>query len=209
MIFFFNYRRHEDTLPHKCEHCDSAFKYPSDVKKHQQNCSAENPTPKMTRKGNMTCRRGNRYGNAIQNSMIDRNNKCEICDKTFFDYKVLSRHINCVHKLIKTHICEICGRKFAQSGQLKTHMKGFHKQAEKELTCQFCSNRFFEHVSSLKKHILTDHPEQVVEAGCSETLTSCQTGSGLPQPPPPGVFKVKISPASTLTEDFPPKLTMT
>ena len=106
---------------------------------------------------------GNRWGNATRNAMLDRNNKCEICDKTLKDYKVLWRHINSVHKGIKNHMCQICGRKFAQSSQLKTHMKGFHKQAEKELTCQFCSSRFFEHVSTLKKHILSDHPDQVLE----------------------------------------------
>ena len=119
--------------------------------------------------GNGNRRWGNRWGIETGNALKERNKTCEICGKTLKNYKVLQRHMNSVHEGIKNHMCQICGRKFAQSGALKTHMYGYHKQAKKELTCQFCTSRYFEHVSNLKKHILSDHPEHVdEEAGCSK-----------------------------------------
>ena len=69
-----------------------------------------------------------------------RDNKCEICGKSFGDH--LNRHIKAVHEEVRYYKCEICGKSFAQKPHLKRHLKAVHER-ERKYKCDYCRKEFF------------------------------------------------------------------
>ena len=56
-----------------------------------------------------------------------KNNKCELCDKSFSRAGDLKRHINCVHEGLKNHKCDLCDKAFSQPWTLKKHVNSVHE----------------------------------------------------------------------------------
>ena len=81
-----------DLDPYKCDKCEKAFQWKSNLIRHQ-----------------VTHEQARRF-------------LCESCDKLFTDGSNLQRHIRAQHIGARSHACPQCGKAFATSSGLKQHM---------------------------------------------------------------------------------------
>ena len=84
-----------------------------------------------------------------------KQNKCEICGKSFSRTEHLKKHIHAVHEGHKDYKCESCGKSFSDAQYLKKHMHTIH-EGHKNYKCESCGKSFSEE-GTLKRHIRTIH----------------------------------------------------
>ena len=78
------------------------------------------------------------HGNSVHNRESQKNNKCDLCGKSFAQSGVLNRHI-AIHKVQKDHKCDACGKLFSVKEHLKKHIKSVH-YGQKDHKCYTCGN---------------------------------------------------------------------
>ena len=88
-------------------------------------------------------------------------NKCEICDKMFFDHSDLSSHLKNHQATKVTGRCNVCGR-FVSKANLKNHLSTSHpsySEAEKINNSKECNQcgKTFSVFSNLKRHQQSVH----------------------------------------------------
>ncbi len=86
---------------------------------------------------------------------------CQQCGKDFSSARNLSKHVDIVHRGIKTFKCDICPRSFGSKDNLKSHVDVTHKNIRFE--CEICSNRYTLS-SNLKRHIKLFHQGQQINS---------------------------------------------
>ena len=71
-----------------------------------------------------------------------KNYKCFLCPKDFYDKSYLDLHVSSVHGGLKMHQCEICQKYFSQPAHLKTHVKRHHEEKVRIHKCEKCKSSF-------------------------------------------------------------------
>ena len=82
------------------------------------------------------------------NDEIEKNFKCETCNKEFSSGFVLKKHIEGVHEGIR-YKCQLCEISCSQLGALNEHIKSVHQGIRYD--CEICQKSFKQR-KSLKKH---------------------------------------------------------
>ena len=55
-----------------------------------------------------------------------KENKCDLCEKTFVQNGSLTLHRNTIHQMKQSHKCEYCENSYSQFHNLKKHMDKKH-----------------------------------------------------------------------------------
>jgi len=91
-----------------------------------------------------------------------RDKSCDTCEKAFVTNSELKRHIEVVHKGVRS-TCEQCGGTFVN---VLDHIKKVHNREKKskgeQSECIYCGEMFFH----LKHHILINHDDSVEKVYC-------------------------------------------
>ena len=61
---------------------------------------------------------------------VEKNYKCEFCEKSFSLLYNLKNHIKIIHDCNKVENCNICSKLFSTKGTLTTHIKRVHGKNE-------------------------------------------------------------------------------
>ncbi|CAL8087788.1 unnamed protein product [Orchesella dallaii] len=116
-----HWNTHTREEPYVCEICCRGFRRPETLKNHM---------------------RQDHYEQLGMEAI-----KCKQCEITFFNQRVLEKHIEGVHDKKKNHFCEYCGKGFFSQLELKRHI--LLHTAPRELQykmgpffCQFCEAKF-------------------------------------------------------------------
>ena len=62
------------------------------------------------------------------NREIERNHKCNRCDKSFHYASRLKSHIDFVHEGLRLHKCNFCEKSFSVSAKLRRHVESLHER---------------------------------------------------------------------------------
>jgi hypothetical protein len=129
---------HEKIKPHVCDTCGKGFHDIYFMRKHQ----------KCHLKGHMK-------NDDNEESML----KCELCDRTFDNFKALNTHKTRLHEAqnIDRSGCEICGMTFTTLHYLKQHIEKEHASKEDiekiKCHCEKC-NKTFPTSVALNEHLV-------------------------------------------------------
>ena len=88
-----------------------------------------------------------------QNTVSQKNFKCEICEKCFTSKNSKEKHIGIVHGEEKAFECNVCLTFFGNSQTLLFHVKNSHQRIKRHHKCDSCGKSFTES-GNLKKHML-------------------------------------------------------
>ena len=80
--------------------------------------------------------------------------KCDQCDKTYVNKKLLKDHVEIVHLQLKKYQCDQCPMIFASNGGFLHHVKSQHEN--RTYPCTQC-NKTFTKSDILKEHVLGVH----------------------------------------------------
>ncbi|CAG9317890.1 unnamed protein product [Blepharisma stoltei] len=102
-----------------------------------------------------------RFAN-LKNTVIRRKILCEICGRSFKNYKGLRQHSGKLHsKIEKIHQCEICDKKFNSKFCAKYHMEQVHQDVKK-VKCLQCGLTLYNKYA-FKKHSMLVHPSSMLD----------------------------------------------
>ena len=110
--------------------------------------------------------------------LINWNNFCYQCGKSFSKASDLKRHVKAVHDGIKDHTCDLCGRSFAKKDQLNNHVKAVHEKI-KDHKCKHCDKSFSE-AGTLRNHVKGVH-DRIKNYKCDHCEKSFAIRSNLRQ----------------------------
>ena len=149
-----------------CKTCSKAFERSRDLIIHERIHSGERP---------FECKKCNK---TFSTSKILRKhikrlhmNKCEICDKMFFENSDLSSHLKDHQDKKGTNRCNVCGR-FVTKANLEKHLLKAHGSStenkstdkvlkqKKSTECNLCGKTFS--IKNLKRHQQNIHKNQAL-----------------------------------------------
>ena len=131
------YRDDDRPRPHKCEKCDAAFHYKSNLVGHQITHSSDRPF-KCT-----TCGNSFKRSHALKKHMKIHTRtgvkpyKCDTCEKAYYYAGGLRKHLASKHQatVVKPYKCATCEKAYYYSWGLQRHLVSKH-QADASITHQ-------------------------------------------------------------------------
>lgn len=190
-----HFRTHEK--PYVCEICYSRFSEKSYLDNHHhkvqteekqfpfeisdKNCtdmnSLQNSILSHTRK-TFTCetcnknysRKAHLMSHIRYIHMKQRDFKCSVCSKQFFNMHYLKIHLQC-HTGATPFLCDFCNKSFTKMQSLKKHC--ITHTGEKPYVCDIC-NKKFSYKESLNKHFQTHEKRYLCEI-CNRKFTSMKS----------------------------------
>lgn len=124
---------HMERMPFKCAFCNQGFPSQIRLDLHQKSRHGH------SREGSS--------GMALPANQLQRDHACPICQKSFFDKEVLTKHMRIHGGTV--YPCPECDKKFISETFLRNHMT-VHTQI-RDFTCEKCG-KFFISASLLKAH---------------------------------------------------------
>ena len=126
----------EITKSHKCENCNKAFYFASELKFHEKSHES--------------------FGKK------EKKFKCIACDKSYLGENHLRTHVLNVHEGKKEHQCNFCEMEYHRSDGLRRHMVKTHGNQADNVKCDLCDKTFI-FKSYLRSHLKNAHEETAVE----------------------------------------------
>lgn len=198
----YHIKRHEGTADYICDLCGKSFLRRDGLQKHLD-FHADRKTSE--------CKICNKKykGHLMQHMrthMKEKPHACAHCNMRFVQRSQLTVHER-VHSGIRPYRCQVCHMAFSHSTALKMHVR--RHTGEKPFQCLICSNRAFNQLPHLKKHMLTIHKtdKPYMCKGCMsffkkknllvEHESSCEHSNktekkNLISPPPMSIEKMRL-----------------
>lgn len=129
-------RTHTGFKPYKCPDCHKSFARGGQLVQHRGTHSKVKPYRCNLCAGTFTCAANLALHVKRHNGQKDH--KCEICGRGFVRKDALKKHLECLHRDVKSFLCVICNKTF--KGHLPQHMRT-HAQ-DRPHGCATCGQRF-------------------------------------------------------------------
>ncbi|XP_076682896.1 uncharacterized protein LOC143376448 [Andrena cerasifolii] len=129
-------RTHTGFKPYKCPECDKSFARGGQLVQHRRTHSQVKPYRCALCSGTFTCAANLALHVKRHNGQKDH--KCEICGRAFVRRDALKKHLECLHRDVKSFLCVICNKTF--KGHLPQHMRTHAR--DRPHGCATCGQRF-------------------------------------------------------------------
>ena len=121
---------HENLKNFACDVCGKFYKSELQLKKHKTTVHiTQREMKKICNFCGYACATASLLTTHIRRNHTERTKdfQCDLCEKAFYEVKVLNLHKKRVHEGIRNYICKICGKTFKQDHHLKNHTRGVHE----------------------------------------------------------------------------------
>ena len=98
---------------------------------------------------------------------VEKNFKCEICEKDFSRKGYLNKHKTRVHTEDKQFICNVCCSSFTLQHKLNSHISNYHQKGQRKFKCDSCGK------SLTSSHNLKNHIKNIHEGQRNNNCDSC------------------------------------
>ncbi|XP_014614011.1 PREDICTED: zinc finger protein 37-like [Polistes canadensis] len=129
-------RTHTGFKPYKCPECEKSFARGGQLVQHRRTHSQVKPYHCGLCSGTFTCAANLALHVKRHNGQKDH--KCEICGRGFVRRDALKKHLECLHRDVKSFLCVICNKTF--KGHLPQHMRTHAR--DRPHGCATCGQRF-------------------------------------------------------------------
>ncbi|XP_014481923.1 PREDICTED: zinc finger protein 37-like [Dinoponera quadriceps] len=129
-------RTHTGFKPYKCPECDKSFARGGQLVQHRRTHSQVKPFRCGLCSNSFTCAANLSLHVKRHNGQKDH--KCELCGRAFVRRDALKKHLECLHRDVKSFVCAICNKTF--KGHLPQHMRTHAR--DRPHGCATCGQRF-------------------------------------------------------------------
>lgn len=129
-------RTHTGFKPYKCPECDKSFARGGQLVQHRRTHSQVKPYRCGICSNSFTCAANLSLHVKRHNGQKDH--KCELCGRAFVRRDALKKHLECLHRDVKSFVCVICNKTF--KGHLPQHMRTHAR--DRPHGCATCGQRF-------------------------------------------------------------------
>ncbi|KAL0117980.1 hypothetical protein PUN28_008983 [Cardiocondyla obscurior] len=129
-------RTHTGFKPYKCPECDKSFARGGQLVQHRRTHSQIRPFHCKLCSNTFTCAANLSLHLKRHNGQKDH--KCDLCGRAFVRRDALKKHLECLHRDVKSFLCAICNKTF--KGHLPQHMRTHAR--DRPHGCATCGQRF-------------------------------------------------------------------
>ncbi|XP_011882285.1 PREDICTED: zinc finger protein 37-like [Vollenhovia emeryi] len=129
-------RTHTGFKPYKCPECDKSFARGGQLVQHRRTHSQDRPFHCKLCSNTFTCAANLSLHLKRHNGQKDH--KCDLCGRAFVRRDALKKHLECLHRDVKSFLCAICNKTF--KGHLPQHMRTHAR--DRPHGCATCGQRF-------------------------------------------------------------------
>lgn len=129
-------RTHTGFKPYKCPECNKSFARGGQLVQHRRTHSQDRPYRCKLCSNTFTCSANLVLHLKRHNGQKDH--KCDLCGRGFVRRDALKKHLECLHRDVKSFICAICNKTF--KGHLPQHMRTHAR--DRPHGCATCGQRF-------------------------------------------------------------------
>lgn len=129
-------RTHTGYKPYKCPECEKSFARGGQLVQHRRTHSQVRPFHCKLCSNTFTCAANLSLHLKRHNGQKDH--KCDLCGRAFVRRDALKKHLECLHRDVKSFLCAICNKTF--KGHLPQHMRTHAR--DRPHGCATCGQRF-------------------------------------------------------------------